>query len=1282
MYKDIFYKTNAASTLKYIFLTLLFFTITPYYSTAQTSGNVSLSWENKNFDSLGTFPVLANASSQYFAGTFQFTYSNCIELTETNVSLEIIKTEYVPSATNINLVPVEWQNSILKQKVTFERELPFLCYSLFPYKIENGKTFLLKSFSYKLVSTATEVTYKTNNNNLRRASINSVLSAGKWFKVKVTEDGFYKLDYNYLKSKGINPDDLDPRTFKIYGNHGGMLPMGTDEYRPADLQENAIKIAGEDDGKFDGGDYVLFYAEGPHKWLYDSASKKFNHQVHLYDNASYYYITYGGANGKRISKKANISDPADATYSYFDDHRWHENEANYIKERNVKGGRQWFGERLDYQNTYSFNESFQDAVVGKKIWFKTNVLVGSVGMINPLDIDINGQSLTVYAPPVYDDYLAPPVTEAYTSDSLTANPSGINITYTFTKLKSSSFAFIDNYELHAQRYLKMNQSQLPFATIASTSKNTSRFQLDAQGKTVSIFNITDPFNLQELETTDAGNTKEFTIKNNKRLLRFMATDGSSYRIPEWQGSIANQDLHGEAVVDYIIITHPDFLKSANKLALHHTTKNNLKVLVVTPSKIYEEYSSGTQDVTAIRDFLMDMYQKNTGAGGLKYVLMLGAASFDYKSRLPINTNFVPTFESIESISPLGNYPSDDYYAALDPSDQNWENDPPAKLEIGVGRLPVGNETEAEAMVNKSINYQSAAAMGEWRNNVAFIADDMNLDWEKDFFNQSEEFSKYLDTNFCSYNIDKIYMDAFKQQAIGGGERYPDVVTSINNRFAKGGLIINYIGHGGEYALAHENVITIPQINKWENPNNYPVFFTATCEFSRYDDPNLVSAGEQILLNQTGGSIAMFSTTRTVYSGANREINNEFWTDAAFPKINSGNLTMGNVYKTIKNRPFAGDNDRRFCLLGDPALEIAFPKNRVITDSINGIAVDQFTDTIKAFDKVTIKAHVADKNGVLISDFTGRAYPTLFDKAYYRNTLQNDAAAQKYLFKNQDNVIYKGTSSVTNGKFQYSFIVPKDISYKPGYTKISYYAENGKTDAQGCDTRLLVGGSNPVGCNDTEGPLSKLYLNDYTFKSGSITGTNAVFIAAITDDGGINTTGNGIGHDLLLTLDKGTKTQKDIVVNGFYTAKINSYTEGEVRYPLTDLTPGTHTLHFKVWDVCNNSSETSINFEVADPNEVVLENVKNYPNPFNDKTTFAFDHNRAGENISITIDIYDVVGKKVHSIRKEIQNASSHIDDISWNAQGIVSSGMLIYRLKVNSDNAESKPFSGKMILTQ
>ncbi|MBO9200393.1 MULTISPECIES: type IX secretion system sortase PorU [Niastella] len=1107
----------------------------------------------------------------------------------------------------------------------------------------------------------------------RSYTANSVLAMGNWYKISTISPGIYKIDLPFLTSLGLNTSGLTTSGIKLYGNGGQLLPEKPLNTVPDDLVENAIWVEDGGDGQLNGSDYILFYAPGPHAWTKDSINKTFYHQRNIYSDTSWYYLSVG-QNGKRIATNNYSAAPnttvTQGTRTWF----YELDTVNFLS-----SGRQWYGEEYSNNGGKVLNHSYtvnMPNMLPDAATIRAACVARSFGTDSRFSVSINNQSamqvnLAATGTGLYDAF----ATAAQSSATFSTTQTPLTVRFDYTPGSQGSQGWLDWFEIIARVDLSMNGiNQLQFRDWSSVGPGkVSSFSIKNATAGIQVWDITNWLEPVKMQGGLNGSEWRF-VNESSRLHEYIAFTTNGFLTPGAAGRVPNQNLHGSSIPQYIIITHPSLLGQAQRLAQYHQQHDNFSTQVVTVDQIYNEFSSGSPDPTALRDFVK-MYYDRAGGDSSKspqYLLLLGDASFDFRSRISNNTNLVPCWESPIALDPLATCTSDDFFGFLgDNEDINGTGT--NLLDIGIGRIPAKNEREAQSMVDKILAYHEAKSLGPWRNECTFIADDEDNNLH---LNDAETMTRAVSAASPQENIDKIYLDAFPQESNSAGSRYPAVNQAINNKIYSGTLVWNYSGHGSYRRLAEEVVLDQDIINSFNNPNKLPLFVTATCDVAPYDNPLISSIGENLLLREKTGAIALMATTRVVFAFSNRVMNENYLKTAFQRKADSSYRSLGEAVRAAKNitYTFSSDvvNNRKFTLLGDPALTLAFPVYQVKTTAINGNAVTSTPDTLKALSEYTISGTVQDNVGNTLNDFNGTIYPTIFDKAQTVNTLGNDAGSLPVPVQVQKNILFKGKASVNNGRFSFSFIVPKDISYQYGNGKISYYGENGTKDGNGVLNNIIIGGSGN-GVVDPLGPTIKAYLNDEKFVNGSITNDRPILILKLADSSGINILGTGIGHDLVAILDNDQKNE--YVLNEFYEADLNNFRQGMVRFQLPLLTAGAHTLTIKAWDAANNSGEATLDFRVVNQQNFALDHVLNYPNPFTTHTAFWFEHNRPGEELLIQIQVYTITGKLVKTIRRTIFSTGTRSSDCEWNGTDDygdkIGRGVYIYRLRVQTGDGKA-----------
>jgi len=883
-----------------------------------------------------------------------------------------------------------------------------------------------------------------------------------------------------------------------------------------------------------------------------------------------------------------------------------------------------------------------------------------------------------------------PLESAFTTSS-----DNFTIKYFFNKNgNSEARGWLDYFEVVARRNLVQGGGQMSFRDSKSIDNgNIAQFNITTP-QTASVWNVTDGINIKQLNTSFSGGITSFKIST-PVLNEFISfTDAvNNFFVPVNMGIVPNQNLHASPFADLIIVAHPNFLAQANRLADHRKQHDGLRVLVTTPQLIYNEFSSGAQDITAIREFIRMLYNKaTTPADEPKYLLLFGDASFNYKetkvfieadNRFYDNTNFVPTFES-DNYYDTDSYASDDYFGLLDDDEGLWLPNGFEAMDIGIGRLPVGTAIQAEQMIDKILRYESPEALGDWRNALMYVADDQEYN---SHLNESQQVSNIVSAAHSEFNINKIYLDAYKQISLGSGYSYPDATDALNRGIQRGTLVVNYTGHGSSLQLAHESLVTVNRdILSWKNKNAMPIFVTATCEFTEFDHIAKVSAGEDVILNPNGGGIALLTTTRVAYSNVNLDLNTNFNKENAFEKTKDGGARLGDIMKKTKNTNGRNNSPsaKHFILLGDPSMRIAVPKYNVVTTKINNKNVTLDNDTFKALQNVSIEGFVGDMQNNPLTNFNGEVSITVYDKAGTYSTLANDQDSYKQTFTMQKNFIFKGIAAVVNGSFKIDLVIPKDIVYNFGLGKISYYASDktNNVDGAGSYNKIVIGGSDNNAVADDEGPTIKLFINDTTFRNGGSTHQNPLLLAHLFDKNGINTSGVSVGHEMTAILDNDIANPS--VLNDFYEGTLNNFQKGTIHFPYYNLSLGNHTITVKVWDIYNNSGTASIDFLVIDKNELKIDKLMNYPNPFIKTTIFSFEHNKAGESMDVTIDIFNQLGELVMRLNVPHSNGSARFDELEWNGQNefgaLLPAGMYTFKATVKDKEGNTTQQSSRLII--
>jgi hypothetical protein len=1271
---------------KLLILALLY----SFIALAQQTGSISLDWEDNTrfpygdgYIAIPTFqgeyiavdPVLATVS---FGATFVVAQQpDEASLVISNISYQTLSAQQLGQL-NLSLIP----NAVnARLYASLSRDKWFAVLQLSPI-VKDGSTYKrVTSFSYSY-NTGTGANQRTLSTNSVTEEVNSVLATGQWHRFYVERSGIYRLSRSFLQSLGMDTN-VDPRKIKIYGNGGRMAPLLNATPYPADPEENAIRFVGEEDGSFGAGDYILFYAEGTDNWNTESETNN-----NLYTDRAYYYITSAGSsNGKRIQPNLQPAGAATQQTAVFDDYQFHERDLVSV----ARLGRKWHGEAFNLENEQEFEFTVPDIYTQEPVNYEISTAAYS-NIAGSMQVAVNGTAAATMA------FVGVTASSHNLADdgssgtgSFTATGSDITFRLTYNNGGNpTANAWLDYIVLRAKRYLRGNGSQYRFR-LNSAGSNTGILQYNFTNASsiAEVWDITDIYNATSLP--NAGGLASFSFKANLGEVRQYITvvpgdfysplrDGAT-RVPNvnLKGTIFRNSQGQFEDVEYIIVT-PAFLRSsAEALANIHRTNEGMVVKVVTLEDIYAEFSTGQQDIAAIRNFIKYVYNNaSVPANRLKYVCLFGDASFDYKNRIPGNTNIVPAFHYYSSAginySDVTTFVSDEFFGMMDANEGNLTS-ASEKADIAMGRMLVSSVAQANDMVNKVAEYLGEESYGKWRNEYIALVDDLDGAGSTWFVDYMEEMIEEANVQRPAINFKKFYTDAWVQQVSSGGERYPEAKEEFLRAINYGALVVNFLGHGSIRAMASERMFEATDAQNLTNRYRYPLFITATCELTKFDNPYEDTTGEEIYWNTRGGAIAMVTTTRALYISDAERFNNSYSVRLyAYGLPYEQYPTMAEALRLSKaeNSNFSY---RPISFVGDPALKLAIPRPNIILTEINDVPLAQSTEVLEALSFVRLGGRVTDEQNNVLTNYNGELEVTVYDKPISRTTLNNDNIIPMgnqiviWPFTTLGEAIFRGNATVTNGQFEFGFIVPRDIRIPVGEGRVSFYAKRNNTleDQTGCDNTIRIGGLNTSAPQDNTAPTVRLYMNDESFVSGGITNSSPILLAFLFDEHGINTA-SGIGHDILGILDG--DENNPYIMNDYYETANNDYTNGTVRFPFVNLEPGLHTLQFRAWDVYNNLVSAEIQFVVTGDEGVALERVLNYPNPFVSYTEFWFSHNRPFEPLDVQVQIFTVTGKIVKTINQQVTTDGFLSRDLKWDGRDDfgerIGKGVYVYKLTVRS----------------
>ncbi|MCX7761506.1 MAG: type IX secretion system sortase PorU [Candidatus Kryptonium sp.] len=1203
---------------------------------------------------------------------FSDTYNKSVYIPEKIVELGDIGRARNYIVSNIKVYPLQYNPALGRVRVYTKIKL-VLKYAQSVNSFANPDKFDLK-VAQSFVNHEIAKFWKIQSLTLSKPSA-SQLATGDWYKIPVTEEGIYRITYADLRNAGINPDNIDPRTIKIFNNGGFQLPENVQSPRPTGLIENAIFVYGQDDGKFDQGDYIIFYGRGTSGWNYDPVSREFSHYTHDYSDVNFYFLTFGGTRGKRIEiiQSLNVASPFRPEHTiglYFRDD---------FKINLTESGRDWFMSSVEAKsgfNMVSYTARLDELVLGKPIQYRVQVASRSASrnwfVVREGDTDLGiielGTVVLSGISSLLDFYAVKsgPRKFIYNGD---LRDSRSNLKFYFNWIGEAVAGYVDWFEIIYPRRFRAVNDYIAFYSYDTTA--VVEYKISGfSSNDISFFDVTDFSNVKMISGNI--NAGEFVFQVSQRrgeIKRFIGVGTNGYKKVSRIEKVKNTNLRGEIEgADWVVISHSDFIEQARRLANFRERKDSLKTLVIDVENIYNEFSCGILDPVAIRDFLKYAFDRWNRKPF--YVLLFGDGDYDYRNVEVADKNWIPAYESKEGLQQILTYTSDDFFVLLTPD---------VYIDMAIGRLPVQTLDEAETVVNKIIQYETSNDFGLWRNTTLFVADDgLVAGGMTDGLIhtiQSEVLANYYTPDFI--NKRKLYLVAYPTVYTSVGRRKPESSQALVDFINRGVAIVNWIGHGNPYVWAHERVFEIGYtIQNLKNGKRLPFIIAATCDFGRFDNPKSQSSSEILMTLKNGGAIGVLSSARLVYSNENAAFNYKFFEELFKWSDEFKTSRIGEAMFRVKQY-YAQLNDRKFILFADPAIRLVIPRYSASIDTINGLKTDHIVQ-LKALGKANFSGKVS-KNAGTDLNLSGKVEFILFDAQ--RNLNYVDEIGMNFSFVDQGNLLFKGEYSLRNGKFNGSFVLPKDISFSNERAKAIAYFYGNQIDGVGFTTNIIVNGIDSSFVADFKGPEIDIYLNNTGFKSGDIVSNEPTLIVEIFDESGVNVSTSAIGHRIEAFIDD---DQTGIDLSELYKTKLDDYRRGEIVYKLPRLSPGKHTLKVRAWDVFNNSSVKEVEFKVAESDEFAIYNVFNYPNPLKDKTYFTFQRVATSEDtpVDVEIKIYTLAGKLISKIER--YGLTGNFIAIEWDGRDIdgdeIANGVYIYKLIVKTFDGKKAESLGKIVV--
>jgi len=1116
--------------------------------------------------------------------------------------------------------------------------------------------------------------------------LSSVLHTGTWIKIGITSTGAFKLDFAKLRNASPSMAAADPRNLQLFGNGGTSLPQSNAAFRYDDLMQNAIQVIGELDGKFDEGDYILFYGQGTTRVDYDSLSKTFSHELNPYTDTTFYFLTAGAVKGKRMATDLPGQAVPQNPTSTFLNYQFHE--VDLVSP--LLSGRNWLGEAFQGELTQSrsFTFSVPGRVPDSEVLIRSRLMVSSTSKTNVVmklnKQDVGFQTVEPVASIIGKYQTKGILNTASYKTILPGKSESLTIDMTSNRISvSNSAGYLDFLSVQCISEIRQPEQ----ATRITVGKG--QFLAKNANAALRIWNVTNPVSPSIQSYNLSGNQALWSSDNVARHEYFLFAE-NQIQIPKSISSVANQNIHEQAVPDLIIVTSTQWLAEAQRLASFRRIRDSLTVLVVTTQQVYNEFASGQPDPTAIRDMCRYFYKNGSKPGSknrLQYLLLLGDASYDYRNinGLLLDTeqaNTIPSYQSRESLNPLGSFSSDDYFGFLKDSDGEWPENfgGDQLLDIGIGRLPVKSTSEAKLVVDKLLNYSdNRENVGDWRSKIMFIGDDGDENAHQE---DADLLASFIEKNHPEYQAERVLLDAFPQTTETVGTTVQEKAETVNQLLSgsiqEGRLMVNYNGHGGNNSWAQEQILTLKEIVAFKNAR-LPLFVTATCEFGRYDDPSSNSGAELLLIN-AHGAIALLTSTRPVFADKNFILNQAFY-KAAFTRSGNEMPRLGDIMRITKNTSISGVQNRNFALLGDPSMMLAFPEANVTVTTVDAKLITKSSpDTLRPLKTIELDGEVR-KNGssTAQANFSGKIQLRLFDKPTSKNTFGTEGSP-KMNFQAYESLLYSGEAIVTNGHFKVSFALPLNSDNAVGVGRLFMYAQSETGFSANGGQDFLVGGEAANAPNDHDPPVIALSLEGSANSQAPVTvpGPDVSLIIDVTDNSGINLSQSGDQYAFTAQIDD----QKAMYVSKYYQTSSNYLRKGKATLKITGLQNGIHTAKVQVSDLNNNTSQASIIFMVSDKEPMRLSSYV-YPNPSTENITITGEHNRTGEAINWVLILYNAKGQILNQTTGLCASCPKSLV-IDGTKPGILpnaglSNGVYFYKLQLLTGDSKTED-GGRIIL--
>ena len=1142
-----------------------------------------------------------------------------------------------------------------------------------PVVMRDGKYYRINSYKLVVDKQPVQRSQRAAASSAGRYAASSLLSTGKWVRIAVEENGVHRITDSELKKMGF----AAPSKVRLYGYGGHILPETGLASLPDDLVEVPL---------WRENGYVLFYANGTIKWEYSGG--RYVHSQNVYSTYGCYFLTEGDDAPMEFSKVA-LQPTTDAVYTTYNDYALYEKE----KKSPCSYGRvlvdnDAFSSTASRAKNYSFAiDGATDSPAVVDLSFATSGEIASKVAVLYGDFNKTAEVGSLTVGRTVSGEVGKIAERKFTIPEGIAGKSTFYVVHVTDD--NSLVGYLDYLRLNYRRSLALRGANTLFRG-DMTDDGNARFDIAGCNANTRVWDVSSPSAIKELTGELKGTTYSVVAPANANSNLVAVNVAGTFPSVKVLGEVPNQNLHAIGQADMVIIvpSNGKFLPAAERLADAHRSMDGLAVEVVTAQQVYNEFSSGTPDVTAYRRLMKMLYDRaEDETDAPKYLLLFGDGWYDnrlitFQGRK--QDDYLLCYESQNSVDAIYSYVLEDYMGYLD--DGEGSDHLRDKVDLGIGRIPAQSVADANAVVDKIVAYMQNKDAGEWQNRVLLLADDGDDSMPNQHMKDADAVAAVFEQQYPSYIVNRIYWDDYPIEVSATGKRYPAVTKDIYNALAKGALMVNYSGHGSSNLLSHEMVWKASDMAAVKSPR-MPLWVTASCDIGPFDMGDN-SVAESAMMNANGGAIGLFTTTRTVLQSYNSVINKEFSKQLMQP-VNTGKLiAVGDAVRTAKNNVIALGSDRtvnklQYVLLGDPALRLKYPKYRVVVDRLNGVDASN-TVQVSAGSLLRVEGRVVTAGGELASDFTGVLYSTLFDSAVEVNTRDNTGLGS-YSYTAYNKTLFSGNDSVYNGRFAINMPIPLDISYSNDYGMLNLYAVDTAfvSSAQGYFVNFTVGGTASDFVNDSVGPEIRLYLNSPSFVDGDDVNATPTLMVELYDENGINTMGTGIGHDITAVVDNDPRHTYNL--NSAFVPVVGDYTRGTINMPLNRLEAGEHTLTLRAWDLYNNSSLARITFNVDPTLAPGFVELKVNPTPVipGSQATFTLVHDRPQSEMDVRIDVFNVQGQMVWT-NTERAVCDGNTYSCSWNGTSQsgqpLSTGVYIVRAYMTEGGVTSSVKTGKFVV--